>query len=282
MRPLRTLVGLVQYEWVMLLRSPVAWIGMVAALAWVLMETPTDVGWPTVNSSLYAFQLAGTMMLGISTFLLAAGCVARDLEGSRGEVLFCRPVSMSMYVTTKFLGVFLFALAMAGILGTLCLCLPVVYGKWHIYQLRPFLLVLGFCMGPMLAYTCSLALALMISLRKYLIALPIYLLYFFFVSSFSLSDKGTINLFDFTMRLYPRYLVTEVPLRLTDFSFDQLLMPVAPELAWRAAIHVALGLLLLMFSVWVLNQRHTYRGVQRLPWFSKWWQESFQVRNRTT
>ena len=119
------------------------------------------------------------MLLGIATFLLAAGSLARDLDPVQAQLVFSRPVSVALYVVGKYLGVVTFTLGVWSILLLVCLFRPLLSSHWTIYHVPPFLLVTGLCLVPMVAYACALAAFLIALAGRVIVALPIYLLYFY-------------------------------------------------------------------------------------------------------
>ena len=73
-------------------------------------------GWPTSNQILRSFQLGASMVLGLTSFVVTAGAVARDLRGNRQEIVSSRPIDMGLYLGSKFLAGFAMSLAVALVL----------------------------------------------------------------------------------------------------------------------------------------------------------------------
>jgi len=255
--------GLIGHEVRVHLRSPIWIIGLLAAglLAYKEGGSYYVRGWPTINQALRGFQLASTMIIGVMAFLLTAGSLARDLGGVRRDLVFSRPVSIWLYVGGKYLGGVLFVLGVVLVLLLGCLIKPLFYGVFALYDARPYLIVMGVSVIPMILYTCALAVFITSLARRVIIAMPIYLIYFFSAALFrhsSLRHKppGYVDLLDFSMRLYPggvRVPIAHIPI--ADVTFAHLLDPVSPDLIHRAVVYTLLSCILIAGAAVVLKRR---------------------------
>ena len=254
---MKALGGLTAHEWRRFRRSPVWMIGLLATAWFMLNEGRSSVGWPPVNTSLNGFQLAVSVLLGIISFLLAAGSLARDLDYPRSELVFSRPIPIAIYLGGKFLGTVFFVLALLGILLLISLVRPFFHGVMTVYPPKPFLLVVVLCGIPLVIYTCALGTFLTALTGRVIVALPLFLLYFFWAAI--LRSHSQVDLLDFTMRLYPRNMTIDVPIHLTDYSFSDLLSPVEPLLVGRCALYLALSAVLLAGAWWILGKRSESR-----------------------
>ena len=202
---LTRLTALGWQEWRRFRFSPVWIIGLVCGGFLAINESGASrvTGYPTANEALSGFQLASSTVFGFIGFLLAAGSLAADLEGSRKALIFSRPIAKLEFLLAKFTGVFF--LALATILPVLLLSVssPLLYGTWKLHALGPFLKVMLLGTIPMLAYVAALALMLTAVFRRVLIVLPVFIVYFFTAGLSGSGASGHIDLFDFSMRLYP-------------------------------------------------------------------------------
>ena len=256
---LKTVGGVTAYEWRRFRRSPVWMIGMLAAACWIISEGRSPAGWPPVNTSLYAFQLVVSLLVGIMAFLLTAGSLTGDLNHPQNELLFSRPIPVAIYLGGKYLGTVTFVLAFVGVLLLISLFRPIFHGVWTVYSLKPFLLVLLLCGVPLTMYTCALGIFLTSLMGRTIVAFPLFLLYWFWAALLHDQGASPVDMFDFTMRLYPRELTIDVPIRLTDYSFGHLLNPVEPLLVIRCVLYLALSVVLLACTAWILGQRRASR-----------------------
>lgn len=257
-RSFRLLCACAAQEWRRWRRSPVWMIGLVAAGFLLVSESGSSnvLGFPTASQSLYGFQLACSMLLGIVAFLLTAGSLASDLEGTRGDLVFSRPLATPLYLAGKYVGALSFSLALVFPLILLAASAPMFHGTLRFHPPARFLVAVCLSVVPALCYACALAIFLTAIFRKVVVTLPIFLIYFFTVVLLHAgSGSGGISLLDFSQRLYPRELVVQVPLRLSECTFAGLLDPVAPALLFRAILYVVLSLLLLVGAGWALGFR---------------------------
>jgi ABC-type transport system involved in multi-copper enzyme maturation permease subunit len=242
----RTL-SLARQEWRRLRFSPVWLLGTGCAVLLALSESGSSnvLGYPTLNQALYGFQLAASVVFGFVAFLLASGSLAADLEGPRKALIFSRPITRAEFLLAKFLGVC--SLGVAAVLPVLVLsaCTPLLHGTLKAHDPRPFLAVLVLCVIPMVAYVTALGLALVAIVRKVIVALPVFVLYFFSAALVVPSTAAHVSFLDFSGRLYPRELVVQTPLRLSEYTFSGLLSPASPELLARSVCYLLLSLTLL-------------------------------------
>jgi hypothetical protein len=247
-------------------RSPIWMISL--ALAAVLGYTEsfalglTD--WPTTTQAVRTYQLVCTMILGVMTFLLTAGALARDLSPRHRDLLLSRPISPWIYIGGIYCGNCLFALGIS--LGLLAIfwAIPLFFGQTTLYALQPFMAVWCLAALPSILFCGALAVLLMCLSRRLIIALPVFLVYFLGAALFRIplawySEEPAVDFWDFSMRLYPRGVITHIgAARLTDLSFAHLLQPPIPELYMRALLYTALSLALLSLSVLVLKRMRSH------------------------
>ena len=97
---LKTLGSVAAYEWRRFRRSPVWMIGFPAAVIWLISDGRSPAGWPPVNTSLHAFQVVVSVLIG----LLAPGpgsTTERSLVAISGVMILVlivgtRPVKRAM------------------------------------------------------------------------------------------------------------------------------------------------------------------------------------------
>ena len=237
---------------------------MLCAAALALSEAGSSIalGFPTANQSLYGFQLGASMLLPAIAFLMASHSLATDLETSRAALIFSRPISAWTFVLGKFLGLVSFVMCLLALpLAILLACTPMLHGVPRIYNLMPFLEVTCVFVLPAVLFSLALGLALASLFRKVIITFPLFLIYFFFAALLQSTRHAGLNWLDFTLRLYPTELVTEVPIRLGEYTFTNLLDPLSGTLLGRSVLYAGVALALLMPAV------HWLAG--RPEWVSK-------------
>jgi hypothetical protein len=234
-------------------------IGFPAAVIWLISEGRTPAGWPPVNTSLHAFQFVVSVLIGILAFLLTTASLTRDLNHPQNDLVFSRPAPVAIFLGGKFLGVVTFVLAMVATLLAVSLLFPVFYGVWTVYSPKPFLLVLLLGGIPLIVYACALGLFLSALTGRSIIAFPLFLLYWFWAAFLRDHSSASVDMFDFTMRLYPDVLAIDVPIWLIDYSFGRLLDPVEPHLIMRAVLYVSLSVVLFACTVWIVGKRRGSR-----------------------
>jgi hypothetical protein len=243
-------------------RNPI-WIISLAAAALLGFSESFTAGaldWPTTNQAFRAYQLGCVMIFGVMTFLLTAGSLSRDLSDGRRDLLLSRPISLWIYICGKYVGNVLFVLCVNALLMASFLVIPLFYGQSSIYPLRPFMLLTLFSTLPTILYSGALAVFLMCLSRKVIVAMPVFLVYFLAVAMFRIPEtlRGRsldVDLWDFSMRLYPHGVSANVGAsKLYDMSFGHLLQPPMPQLYARAALYIALSLILVGLSVLLLKR----------------------------
>jgi len=261
-KPLNILVEIVLCELRIQRRNPVWMIGLAAAMLLGFTEafTPGVLIWPTTTQALRAYQLGCTMIFGVMTFLLTAGTLSKDLAAGRRDLLLCRPVGPSVYVLGKYIGSVLFALGISAVFLAAFLVIPLFYGQSSIYPLRGFLYVTVFSTLPTILFCGALGVALMCLSQQVIIALPVFLVYFLAMTVLRVpgaaeADELGVNLWDFSMRLYPEYISAQVgSSRVVDLSYSHLLYPPVPGLYAKAALYGALSLVLVGLSIPLLKR----------------------------
>lgn len=261
-RQLNILIEIIILELRVQQRNPI-WIISLAAAALLGFSEAFSAGvidWPTTNQAFRAYQLSCVMIFGVMTFLLTAGALSRDLSDSRKDLLLCRPISLWVYIWSKYIGNFLFALCISILFMITFLVIPLFYGQSEIYPLKPFIYLTLFSTLPTILYCGALAVFLMCLSRKVIVATPLFLVYFLAMTLFRIPEtlrgkKLDVDLWDFSMRLYPHSVSTNVgAIRLVDMSFSHLLQPPVPELYARAGLYSALSLVLVALSVLLLKR----------------------------
>ena len=261
-KQLETLMEIVLLELRVQRRNPIWMISLAAAALLGFMEgfTVGVVDWPTTTQALRAYQLGCTLLFGVMTFLLVAGTFSRDLSAGRRDLILCRPIDPWVYVLGKYIGNVLFALGVSVAFMTAFLVTPLFYGQSSIYPPQGFLLVFVFSTLPTILFCGALALVLMCLSRQVIIALPVFLVYFLAMALFRIPNsfrahEPVVDLWDFSMRLYPRSVSADVGfIRLVDMSYSHLLNPPVPGLYARAILYTALSLVLVGLSVLLLNR----------------------------
>jgi hypothetical protein len=243
-------------------RNPVWMISVAAAalLGFSEMSGSGTLDGPTTHQALRAYQLGSAMILGTMTFLLTAGSLSRDLSHQRKDLLLSRPVNLPMFLAGKYLGNVGLALGVSGLLMIAYLAVPYMDGQSASHPLAPFIMVALSTTLPCILFCGALAMLFVSVARKAIVAIPVFLVYFLVVALFRIQDSfrtlpPDIDLWDFSMRLYPRSGVTYVGMtRLADESFAHLLCPMAPALLLRALLYTALSLGLLGLSMLTLDR----------------------------
>ena len=261
-RQLKILIEIITLELRVQRRNPI-WIISLAAAALLGFAETFSAGvpdWPTTNQAFRAYQLSCAMIFGVMTFLLTASTLSRDLSDSRKDQLFCRPISLWVYIWGKYKGNVIFAICISILLMISFLIIPLFYGQSSIYPLRPFMYVMFFLTLPTILYCGALAVFLMCLSRKVIVAMSLFLVYFLAMALFRIPEtlrgkKLDVDLWDFSMRLYPHSVSTNIgSIRLADLSFSHLLQPSVPELYVRAALYIALSIVMVGISVLLLNR----------------------------
>lgn len=243
-------------------RNPI-WIISVAAAALLGFSEAYTLGvidWPTANQAFRAYQLGTVVLFGVMSFLLTAGSLSRDLSDGKRDLFLCRPVSLPIYICGKYLGNVFFVLCINILFMLSFLVIPLFYGQSSIYPLRSFLQVMFFSTLPTILFCSALAVFFVCLTRKAIVAVPAFLVYFLAAALFRIpaSIRGKtldVDMWDFSMRLYPRSLTANVgPCRLVDESFSHLLEPPVPELYARAGLYCGLSLVLVALSVMLLRR----------------------------
>jgi hypothetical protein len=247
-------------------RNPVWMIGLATAglLTYTEAFTPGVIDWPTTTQAVRAYQLACSMVFGVMTFLLMAGALTRDLSDRRRDLLLSRPISPWVYVGGIYAGNCLFALGVSLGLMVIYLAMPFCFGQSTGYELQPFMTV--WCLGalPTILFCGALGALLMCLSRRLIIALPVFLVLFMAVALFRIpmalrTIQPDVDLWDFSMRLYPHFVSRHVGVsRLTDTSYAHLLQPLAPELIVRALLYAGLSLVLTGVSVLSLKRMRSH------------------------
>jgi len=247
-------------------RSPIWMISLAVAalLGYTESFTLGVIDWPTTTQAVRAFQLVCTMIFGIMCFLLTAGALARDLSARHRDLLLSRPIPAWVYLGGIYVGNCLFALG-------ICLCfmlvfwaIPLFFGQTMLYPLQPFVYVICLAALPTILFCGALAVLLSCLCRRLIIALPIFLLYFMAAALFRLplsfyATEPDVDLWDFSMRLYPQGVTAHVGAsRLMDLSFAHLLQPPVPELYVRALLYTGLSLIMLFASVLLLKRMRSH------------------------
>jgi len=216
--------------------------------------------WPTTTQALRAYQLGCTLIFGIMTFLLVAGTLSRDLSTGRRDLILCRPIDPWVYIVGKYIGNVLFALGISIFFMAAFLVILLFYGQSSIYPLRGFLLVFVFSTLPTILFCGALGVALLCLSRKVIVALPVFLLYFLAMALFRVpqsfrAHEPDVDLWDFSMRLYPHSVLAQLGnCRLVDTSYSHLLHPPVPGLYARAVLYTVLSLVLVGLSVPLLKR----------------------------
>ena len=90
--------------------------------------------------------------------------------------------------------------------------------------------------------------------------MPVFLVYFLAMALFRIPEtlrgkKLDVDMWDFSMRMYPHSISTNVGAsRLVDMSFAHLLQPPMPELYTRAVLYAALSIVAVGLSVLLLKR----------------------------
>ena len=261
-RQLNILIEIVLLELRVQRRHPI-WMISLAAAALLGFSEAFAAGvldWPTTTQALRAYQLGCTFLFGIMTFLLVAGSLSRDLSPGRRDLILCRPIDPWVYIVGKYVGNVLFALGISLFFMATFLVIPLFYGQASIYPLRGFLLVFVFSTLPTILFCGALGVALLCLSRKVIVALPVFLLYFLTMALFRVpqsfrTHEPDVDLWDFSMRLYPRSVSAHLGLvRLVDVSYSHLLHPPVPGLYARAILYTILSLVLVGLSVLLLKR----------------------------
>jgi len=243
-------------------RNPIWMISLAAAALLGFMEafTPGVTDWPTTTQALRAYQLGCTLIFGVMTFLLTAGTLSKDFSSGRRDLLLCRPIDPWVYIVGKYAGNVLFALGINTIFMAAFLVIPLFYGQASIYPLRGFLYVAVFSTLPTILFCGALGVVLMCLSRKVIVALPVFLVYFLAMALFRIPNsfrahEPDVDLWDFSMRLYPRSASAHLGLiRLVDMSYSHLLHPPVPGLYARAILYTVLSLVLVSLSVLLVKR----------------------------
>lgn len=260
--PLNLLIQITLLELRTQRRNPVWMISLAAAalMGFSEMSGPGTLNWPTTHQAIQSYQLGAAMILGIMAFLLTAGSLSRDLSNQRKDLLLSRPINLPIFLAGKYLGNVMLALGVSGLLMIAYLAVPYTHGESASYPLKPFITVILVTTLPCILFCGALAMLFVSVSRKAIVAIPIFLVYFPFVALFRIQDsfrtlQPDIDLWDFSMRLYPRSSATHVGMtRLVDESFAHLLCPLAPELLLRALLYTALSVGLLGLSMVTLDR----------------------------
>jgi len=261
-RQLNTLIEIVLLELRVQRRNPIWMITLAAAALLGFSEAFTSGihDWPTTTQALRAYQLGCTFLFGIMTFLLVAGTLARDLSPGRRDLILSRPIDSWVYLVGKYVGNVLFALGVSIVFMAAFVVIPLFYGQSSIYPLRGFLYVTVFSTLPTILFCGALGVALLCLSRKVIVALPVFLLYFLAMALFRVPNgfrthEPDVDLWDFSMRLYPRSVSAHLGFaRLVDMSYSHLLQPPVPGLYARAILYTALSLVLVGLSVPLLKR----------------------------
>jgi ABC-type transport system involved in multi-copper enzyme maturation permease subunit len=198
------------------------------------------------------------------TFLLTTGSLARDLSDSRRDLLLSRPISPWVYIGGKYAGNVLLALGISLVLMVAFLAIPLFYGQSGLYPLKPFVYVTLFATLPTILFCGALAVFLMCLSRRIIIALPVFLVYFLVVAIFRLpmnlrTEQPDVDLWDFSMRLYPQNVSTQVGAStLYDMSYAHVLQPPVLDLYIRAALYGSLSVVLVGVAVLLLNRLRSH------------------------
>ena len=247
-------------------RNPI-WMISLAAIGMLGYSEGFTAGvldWPTTTQAFRAFHLGCAMILGIMTFLLTSGSLARDLSGPCRDLLLSRPVSAWVYVGGKFAGNVLMALGISLGLMAMFLCIPLFYGQAGLYPARPFVLIMLFSTVPNVLFCAALGAFLMCLSRRVIIALPAFLVYFLAVAIFQLpanfrTQQPDVDLWDFSMRLYPQNVSAQVGAStLYDMSYTHLFQAPVLGLYTRAALYASLSVVLLGLAVHLLNKMRSH------------------------
>ena len=247
-------------------RSPI-WMVSLAAAGLMGYTEAFGLGvmnYPTANQACRAYQLGCVMIFGVMTFLLTAGALSRDLSDRHRDLLLCRPISPWVYIGGLYAGNCLFALCVSLCYMMAFLAVPLLYGQSTLYAVQPFVYVTCFSTLPTILFCGALAMGLMCLSRKVIIALPVFLVYFLAVALFRIpmalrTEQPIVDLWDFSMRLYPQSVSTQIgAARLTDQSYAHLLQPPIPELYVRALLYTALSLVLVGVSVLCMKRMRSH------------------------
>jgi ABC-type transport system involved in multi-copper enzyme maturation permease subunit len=265
-RQLDILIEIARFEWRVQRRNPVWMISLAAAALLGFSEAFSSgvLDWPTMTQAVRAYQLGCTMILGIMTFLLVAGTVARDLSADRQDLLLCRPIHSWAYIAGAYLGNILFALGVSVVYMATFLAIPLFYGQSSPYPVREFACVWMFAVLPTILACGALAMLLMCVSRRVIVALPVFLVYFLAVALFHIpnalrTNEPAVDMWDLSMRLEARDLSAWVgPCRLWDMSYSGLLHPLAPQLCVRAILYTALSVVFVCLSVLLLENKRSH------------------------
>jgi ABC-type transport system involved in multi-copper enzyme maturation permease subunit len=265
-RQLKQFIEMIGLELRVQRRNPVWMISLATAglMSYGEAFTLGVMDWPTTTQAVRAYQLACTLIFGVMTFLLTAGAFARDLSERRRDLLLSRPISPWVYIGGIYAGNCLFALGLSLFLMAIYLAMPLCFGQSTLYELQPFVTVWCLATLPTILFCGALGALLMCLSRRLIIALPVFLVYFLGVALFRIQDAfGTtqpnVDLWDFSMRLYPHFLSKHIGAStLTDLSYAHLLQPLAPELIVRALLYASLSLVLASISVLCLKRMRSH------------------------
>jgi len=265
-RQLRQLIEMTGLELRVQRRNPVWMISLATAgvLSYTEAFTLGVMDWPTTMQAVRAYQLACTLIFGVMTFLLTAGAFARDLSERRRDLLLSSPISPWVYVGGLYAGNCLFALGISLLLMGTYLVMPLCYGQSTLYELQPFVSVWCVATLPTILFCGALGALLMCLSRRLIIALPLFLVYFMGVALFRIpsamrTTQPDVDLWDFSMRLYPHFVSKHIGASsLTDLSYAHLLQPVVPALMVRALLYAALAMAMASASVLCLKRMRSH------------------------
>jgi len=265
-RPLDTLLQITLFQ-VRVQRCNPVWMVSLATAALLGFSEAFTIGvldWPTTTQASRAYQLGSVLLFGLMTFLLCAGSLARDLAENHRDLLFSRPIPSWIYLSGVYLGNVLFAIGINLIFLTAFLVMPLFLGQSTPYPVGPFADMLFLAVIPTILFSGALAVLFMCLSRRVIIALPVFLVYFLAVALFRIPlalriDKPEVDLWDFSMRLYPQGVSTRLgAATLHDMSYAHLLQPPAPELFIRAGLYTGLALALVGLSMMVLRRLRSH------------------------
>jgi hypothetical protein len=265
-RPLDTLLQLVLFQVRAQRRNPVWMVSLATAglLGFSEAFTLGVLNWPTPTQASRAYQLGSVMIFGLMTFLLCAGSLSRDLSQNHRDLLLCRPIPSWVYIAAIYLGNVVFAIGINLVFLAAFLVMPLFLGQSVLYPVGPFVDMLFLAAIPTILFCGALAVLLMCLSRRVIIALPVFLVYFLAVALFRIplalrTDKPEVDLWDFSMRLYPQGVSTRLgATTLHDMSYTHLLHPTAPELFLRVGLYTGLALVLVGLSVLVLRKLRSH------------------------
>jgi ABC-type transport system involved in multi-copper enzyme maturation permease subunit len=265
-RQLNQLIEMTRLELRVQRRNPIWMISLAAGVLMGYTEAFTSgtLDWPTTTQAYRAYQLVCVMIFGVMTFLLTAGSLARDLSDSCKDLLLSRPISPWVYIGGKYVGNVVLALGISLVLLAAFLVIPLFYGQSSTYPLKPFVTITLFSTLPTILFCAALAVFLMCLSRRIIIALPVFLVYFLGVAIFRLpmnfrTKQPDVDLWDFSMRLYPQNVSTQVGAStLRDMSFAHVLQPPVLDLYIRAALYGSLSVVLVAMAVLLLNRLRSH------------------------